>query len=227
MKKAPIRKYFHVSYVEEKFTEVFSRYVEDQKIIKKLFNNVLRAYSSNGRYYHDMHHIFHMVNLWEAYKQKLQDPDAIFMAIIYHDIVYSVIRKNNEENSAKYFIGKVMSHIKGLDVASTLRVSDGILATKHGEKSKLIWDNDSDIKFLLDFDLDILGTRHDSEYEYYRTGVRKEYSIYPLRLYKKGRKAVLESFLKRDSIYLTDDFRQDREKKARKNLQNEINTYLC
>jgi predicted metal-dependent HD superfamily phosphohydrolase len=56
--------------------------------------------------------------------------------------------------------------------------------------------------------------------------VRKEYEIYPDEQYNLGRKGVLESFIKRKKIFLTKEFKKY-EKRARKNLQDEINLYLC
>ena len=217
-------KFIHIKIVEEVFTQIVSKYVSNPKTVKKLFNQVVKAYSSPGRHYHDMNHIYGVVSMLYDHKHLLKDADAIFFAAIYHDIVYNPKRKDNEEKSLKYFIGKILPHLKKISKAS--KVSSAILATKHDEFSKTLWQDDKDIQYLLDFDLETLGTRHESTYEWYRKGVRKEYSMYPLKAYKAGRKAVLESFLKRKNIYLTEEFKKI-EKRARKNLKNEIKLYLC
>lgn len=224
MIKKSDKKWFHNQYVEQKFKEVFSKYITDEKIVNRLFRNVLNAYSKDDRHYHNMHHIFHMVSLWETHKNFLKDADVVFFAIIYHDIVYKPLRKDNESKSAVYFIDKIAPLVeKKLNV---IKVCEAITATKHNEESKKYWEADKDIQYLLDFDLDILGTRHQDTYEWYRKGVRKEYGIFPLKIYKAGRKSVLESFLKREKIYLTPEFKES-EKRARKNLKNEIKLYLC
>ena len=215
---------FHIIEVQYYFHNIFSKYTDEKNIIK-LFTEVVKSYSAKSRHYHNMHHIHTMCTAWDLFNSKLNNPDAIFMAIIYHDIVYSAIKSNNEEKSADYF-KKNVSTVLNLDSIFIKKVYDAILSTKHNDESKKYWEDDIDIQYLLDFDLHILGTRHESEYEWYKNGVRKEYKIYPDLIYKPGRKKVLESFLKRKKIYLTEDFKVN-EKKARKNLNNEIKMYLC
>ena len=226
MKKINHKKYFQITYIEEKFLEVLARYEVDLKISASLFKKVLKAYMQEGRYYHDINHICDLINLWDSYKHLLKDQDLIFLAIIYHDVIYNTVKKNSEEKSAEYFRKRVSPFIIRLSESEIDKVCETILATKHNETSKQYWEADKDIQYMLDYDLEILGTRHASTYELYRTGVRKEYKIYPLFIYKKGRKAVLESFLKRKEIYLTTEFKVN-EKRARKNLRNEIKNYLC
>lgn len=217
-----VSNYFHISFVQEKFHEVFSKYT-DEKTVVKLFADVFKLYSAKSRHYHDMNHIYSMCSSWDSFKHKLVNPDEIFMAIIYHDIIYSAIKSNNEEKSANYFY-KNVAPILNLESLRVLFIPTAIKATKHDGTHMEIYK--SDIEYLLDFDLHVLGTPHESEYEWYRKGVRKEYKIYPDCLYNPGRKKVLEGFLKRKKIYLTEDWKVS-EKKARKNLRNEIKLYLC
>ena len=172
-----------------------------------------------------MRHLYRMCKLWKQHSSKLEDKDAVFFAIIYHDIIYKPKRTDNEEMSLKYFIGKVLPHLKKLSKASSLQIANHILASKHDDFSKVLWKNNKDTQYLLDFDLEVLGTEHLDVYDWYKSGVRQEYKVYPDKLYKPGRKAVLESFLKKDKIYLTPEFKK-REKTARINLQNEINSYI-
>ena len=68
-----------------------------------------------------------------------------------------------------------------------------------------------------DIDLAILGQSPDL-FGAYDRGIREEYSWVPEDDYRKGRIAVLQSFLERKSIYSTDYFRSEYEEKARKNL---------
>ena len=215
----------YITYVEKLFIEVFSKYIKDDKKIKKLFKQVVNAYSGWNRHYHNMQHLYNVINSWNTHKHLLKDRDAVFIAAIYHDIIYRPIKKDNEDKSAAYFLNKVVPHLN-LHFEKISKIKDAIYCTKHTPDMREHWENDKDIQFLLDFDLEILGTQNESEYEWYRKGVRKEYRIFPLKLYKSGRKTVLESFLKREKIYLTEEFKKI-EKKARKNLQNEINNYLC
>src|SRR5258708_27992883 len=196
-------KHFHITYIKELFIEVVSKYISNPKTVQKLFQQVVKAYSAPGRHYHDMNHLYGVVSMWNDHKHLLKDADAIFFAAIYHDIIYNPKRADNEEKSKDFFIDKLIS-CATLGSEMLVKAARAILATKHNEESKQYWYDDKDIQYLLDFDLEILGTRHESTYEWYRKGVRKEYSTYPLKVYKAGRKAVLESFLKRKQIYLTE-----------------------
>lgn len=218
---------FQMVVVREIFVEMMTAVNNSGKnAICALFDEILKAYSAKNRHYHDYNHISYMLSFWAVNKSKLNDPEAIFWAIIFHDIVYKARRKDNEEKSADAWLVFANKHTN-LSGRIKDKVYNAILATKHNADSETIWIKDDDIKYLLDFDLEILGTRHESEYEWYRSGVRMEYKIYPDILYKPGRKKVLESFLARKKIYLTKDFQELSEKKARKNLRNEIKLYLC
>jgi predicted metal-dependent HD superfamily phosphohydrolase len=222
---------FQVQYLYTKFVEVFYKYVNNTEVIDKLYKDVYDKYNGRGRHYHNMTHIYRMVRNWSRLKKKLKNSDAVFMAIIYHDIVYKPRKSDNEEKSAEYFEKIAEAHLKKHLVAGVYYtlvddVKCAIVATKHNATSVIYWKDNSDIQYLLDFDLEILSASNANDYEWYRSGVRKEYRIYPNILYKPGRKKVLESFLTREKIYLTKDF-EERENTARKNLKKEINSYLC
>lgn len=216
---------FQVQYLYTKFVEVFYKYVNNTEVIDKLYKDVYDKYNGRGRHYHNMTHIYRMVRNWSRLKKKLKNSDAVFMAIIYHDIVYKPRKSDNEAQSAIYFDKIAKKHFD-ITEQTVSEVKNGILATKHDAGALVYWKDNSDIQYLLDFDLEILSASNADDYEWYRNGVRKEYRIYPNILYKPGRKKVLESFLSREKIYLTKDF-EERENTARKNLKKEINSYLC
>ena len=52
--------------------------------------------------------------------------------------------------------------------------------------------------------------------------MRKEYSVYPDFMYKKGRTEVLQQFLSMQSIFKTDHFYHLREEKAKENIHQEL-----
>ena len=91
-----------------------------------------------------------------------------------------------------------------------------IIATKsHSENSE------SDTNYFTDADLSILG-RTPTKYKTYCSNIRKEYSIYPDFLYKKGRKKVVNHFLSMKKIFKTDEFYNRYEEQAKLNLQQEL-----
>ncbi|GAB5525289.1 MAG: hypothetical protein Roseis2KO_31610 [Roseivirga sp.] len=80
-----------------------------------------------------------------------------------------------------------------------------------------------DTNYLTDIDLSVLGAAPEV-YQNYTVAIRKEYSIYPGFLYKRGRKKVLKHFLEMEHIFKTELFREKYEDRARKNLQAELNS---
>lgn len=210
-----------------KFIEVISRYTNDLNIADSLFKDIQKNYSAKNRHYHNMTHIYRMCNEWMRVRRILDNPDAVFFMIMYHDIIYKSRRVDNEQQSADYFIKDVAPKLNwNMTDEFVMDVNMGILVTKHDGMLDEVVKNNKDFQYLLDFDLEVLGANAPGVYEWYRKGVRKEYRIHPNILYKPGRKKVLESFLSREKIYLTKEF-EIKEKYARKNLLDEINLYLC
>ena len=134
--------------------------------------------------------------------------------LFYHDIIYQVFRKDNEEQSAA-FAKKVLADL-GVAPERVERCVRHIQATKQHH-----WSDDPDCNYLLDMDLGILGSERE-RYELYTQQIRKEYRIFPDLLYKPGRKKVIDHFLGLDSIYKTEYFRALFEKQARNNLKWEL-----
>ena len=74
---------------------------------------------------------------------------------------------------------------------------------------------------MVDVDLSILGQR-EAVFRHYEHQISREYGTVPPELFCKGRATILQSFLDRDSIYLTNYFRKKYEQQARLNLQASI-----
>ncbi len=138
------------------------------------------------------------------------DPNAIEMAIWFHDAVYDPKAKDNEEQSAE--MAKTVIQSAELSPAFSGKVADLILATKHNAPPK-----DGDAALLIDIDLSILGQPMD-KFSRYENAIRKEYDWVAADAFAKGRSAILKSFLERPAIYYTDFFREKYEAAARRNL---------
>jgi predicted metal-dependent HD superfamily phosphohydrolase len=67
----------------------------------------------------------------------------------------------------------------------------------------------------------VLG-KPEKEFDAYEVGIRKEYDWVPLADFCTGRSKILQSFINRPSIYLTEIFRDKYESAARKNLERSI-----
>lgn len=215
---------FEIQYVYKQFVKVMSKCIKKnhKEKIDELFEDVVKRYSAKGRHYHNMKHLFDVVYLLNVYQESIVCKEEIFLAAIYHDIIYNPKRTDNEIKSADFFLKKICPLLK-LDEDGSGYVYTAIFATTHKDVE---WITNKDIQLLLDIDLSILGTNDPEAYERYRVGVRKEYKMYSDEQYNEGRTNVLKSFIHKKKIYLTKEFKKT-EKKARKNLQNEINSYIC
>jgi len=171
-----------------------------------------KAYSKKSRYYHNLTHLKEMIESFEVYRNRLQNPNEILFSIFYHDFVYSASKKDNELKSAEYALS-VLSENSNLNKQF---VFDAICATQQHQQNAI-----EDINWLIDFDLKILAKDWD-HYKIYFEQIRKEYSIYPDFLYKPGRAKALKHFLENEFIFQTDEFRSLYEEKARQNIENEI-----
>ena len=146
----------------------------------------------------------------------IDDPDAVEIALWYHDAVYKTqLGSDSERESAELAIQRLSK----AGVAQSLidETACLILATKHQNTARF----EANDKYLVDIDLSILG-KPEPEFDEYELDIRDEYSWVPKADFKKGRSEILEGFLQREKIYSTGFFREKYEDQARNNLQRSI-----
>ena len=195
------------------FRESLARLAEDV-LIDKLWNEIKRSYSRPGRHYHNLTHLDNLVGELIPVKQEIQDWPTLIFSIAYHDSVYNVLKKDNEEKSATLACKRLTE--LGIPAAQKEKCKTQILATKTHLRS-----DDADTNLLTDADLSILGA-DPAIYRIYTAQIRKEYRYYPDFLYNPGRKKVLEHFLNMPVIYKTDYFAKKYEGPARVNITQEL-----
>lgn len=178
-----------------------------------LFSELESVYGHPGRYYHNLSHLNYLVAELKPYQNQFSCWDTIVFAIAYHDFVYDVARRDNEEKSAQVAEQRLQEIEFSND--ETKRCAQFILATQKHEPVQY------EIDLFTDADLAILGADKE-HYLNYAADIRKEYSIYPDLLYKPGRKKVLNHFLQMNRIYKSEEFFAMYERVARKNLQAEL-----
>ena len=182
-----------------------------------LWDEIKIHYSSPGRYYHTLEHIEKLLILFEEFKLKIKEQDAVQFAIWYHDIIYVRGRGDNENRSAE--LAEKRLRELNVDEGKIQIVAKLIEATK---THRLIDAADNfDGRFFLDADLSILGADWE-DYVEYTQQIRKEFSHVPEFAYSLGRSGVMKQFLNRERIYLTAEFYERFEKKARKNIEREL-----
>ena len=67
---------------EKLFYEVMGDFVKKPKQVEKLYLDVIKKYSSKGRFYHNIEHIYSMCDLWMQYKDKILRPSFVFFTVI-------------------------------------------------------------------------------------------------------------------------------------------------
>jgi predicted metal-dependent HD superfamily phosphohydrolase len=182
-------------------------------------DRLLQRYREPHRTYHTTAHILALLALLKVHGGAARDPDALKLAILYHDIVYDPRRADNEAASAEL----ARAELKALGVTTVLveRVAQLILATQHG--AHVTDATDTDLALLLDLDLSVLAAP-PSDYDSYASAIRHEYGHVPGLLYRLGRRRVLQKFLDADHVYLTPALAAAWEHQARANLVREITT---
>lgn len=177
------------------------------------YKDIVERYSEPQRRYHNLSHIDNCLAEFTTVSYLSLDPDTLELAIWYHDAVYEIGADNNEERSAA--LAQTVMEKLNLPADKIQRVKDIILATKHNAVPEYF-----DAKLMLDIDIANIGDA--AKFKETNKLVREEYFSVPENLFAIGRSNILESFLNRPRIYLTDYFYEKYEMCARENLQLSI-----
>jgi predicted metal-dependent HD superfamily phosphohydrolase len=181
-------------------------------------DRLLAAYNEPHRAYHTVAHIAALLALFDVHGGRARDPDALRLAILYHDAVYDPRRSDNEAVSADMAERDLTALGAGKELIE--RVVQLIRATQHGAHA--VDPADTDLALLLDLDLSVLAAS-PADYDAYAAAIRREYQHVPGLLYRPGRRRVLQAFLDAGQLYLTPSLRAQWEQPARANLAREIN----
>lgn len=177
-----------------------------------LMNQLVAAYSERHRHYHTLQHLRECLAHFDAAASLARRPAEVELALWFHDAVYDPLRDDNEERSADWARDSVLA--AGCTPELAERIALLVMATK----THVARDDDVDAALLLDIDLAILGAA-GARFDEYERQVRAEYAHVPQDAFDAGRARILQSFLERPRIYLTDAYRDALEAPARANLQ--------
>ncbi|CZR63146.1 uncharacterized protein PAC_13043 [Phialocephala subalpina] len=210
------------SSVEDDLRSVFAHLITslngDERTIEKWTASLIARYSEPQRKYHTTSHINSMLRCLSTSSSHSNNPTALKLFILFHDIVYDPQRHDNELQSIVVFetfadelsipqdMHKTVDRYIKATISHTIDPSD---------------EPDEDLKLCLDFDLEVLS-REEAEYRLYSSQIREEYRHFGEQEYAEGRVAVLEKFLGRERLFFTDEFYEKFEERARRNLQFEI-----
>ena len=208
-----------VSQLRSHWFDLLKQLQVDPNLGESIFTNLIKAYSSTARHYHNLHHLQHILNSLTEVRELIVNFPALQLCAWFHDCIYDPQAIDNEMESA-ITAERILSRLR-INFDTVRLVQQIILSTRKHEPFL----EETDNLIFLDVDLSILGTSPD-KYLAYSQAIRQEYGHLSDRDYQEGRKQVLTQFLARERIYYTDYFYQQLESTARKNLQTEINNLI-
>ena len=175
---------------------------------------LIRSWARWPRRYHNTPHLLACLRHFESVRERVRNPQAVALALWFHDAIYWPWSGHNEQRSADW-AQAFLSRMK-LDQALIDEVVALIMTTRHQAVPA-----PGDAQWVVDIDLAILGQRAEV-YRQFELDVRSEYRWIRWSRYTERRAAVLGGFLARERIYSTPWFGERLEAPARQNLQAAI-----
>jgi len=196
-----------------------SRCITDSATDRELmWHDIVTQYTNDNRRYHNL---THLLNCFIYGNHYLDFETAL--ALFFHDYIYEMGAKDNEERSAK--VWEEFAKKCNVDKDTTKTVTDMILATKHDGRAEHVEQQE-----LCDLDLITLGVPWN-EFRAYSIDIEMEYfaGASPTSLptnedrkkFYEGRIKWIDSMLAKEHIYYDGDFREKYEAQARENLKKE------
>src|SRR5215468_8669285 len=120
---------YDLGFLRAQWVSLASMYASAPSLIESLFNSLVEHYSEKDRAYHNLSHIQSLLSLSESLSDKIQNRDALYFAVWFHDVIYDTKRSDNEEKSAE-FAAEALASL-GVPEQTNAIVQEMILATKH------------------------------------------------------------------------------------------------
>lgn len=184
------------------------------RTVDETYNELIAAYTSPDRYYHDIRHIDEGLVLIDEARYLAANPDILEMAWWWHDETYKT-------KGAKAKLNELTSAAKSFEVLRDLGVPDkicaevliGIMPTLH-----TYIPTEHDHKLIVDIDLIRLAAPWP-DFERNSENIRREYDA-TAEEFEIGRTQFFRDFIKnRNYVFLTESFRIKYEKQARENIR--------
>jgi len=173
---------------------------------------VLQRYSEPHRRYHNCNHLADCLRILDSHIKEANDPLVVETALWFHDVIYIVGAKDNEERSAN--LARQLLDPLGVSAEFVNSVRAAILATKHQTAPPT-----GDARLVCDIDLSILGASPD-RYTLYAEAIFAESRLSP-DTFNPLRRAFLKAMLSRPRVFHTTIFRDEFEATARQNMSRE------
>jgi predicted metal-dependent HD superfamily phosphohydrolase len=181
--------------------------------VETVYARLAEFYGEPHRHYHTLDHIQHCLREFDRAEALMEDPDAVELALWFHDAIYRPGASDNERRSAELFEqwsdGRAEPKFRR-------RVGDLIMITTHRELP-----SQADERFIVDIDLSGFGRSWD-ECEQDGRRIRAEYAHLSDEDYYPSQLRFLWSLQNRPSFFFTNFFRQRYERVACENVRRII-----
>ncbi len=185
----------------------------DRALAEAVHARLVKLYEEPHRHYHTLDHVRHCLGEFDRAAALMDDPDAVEMALWFHDAVYRSGAVDNERRSADLF--RQWSETPA-DAAFLQRVDDLIMATTHRDQPAR-----RDERFIVDIDLSSFGLPWEA---FERDGhrIRAECADIGDEAYYPGQLRFLRSLQSRPTFFFTEFFQRRYEPIARDNIRRVI-----
>ena len=175
-----------------------------------VFDELDALYREPHRRYHTAAHVVHCLHCFDLAADRMDEPDAVEMALWFHDAIYDVPTDENEPRSAELFAARAGGRGEERFRSKVHRL---IMVTTHSGPPATL-----DESFIVDIDLSSFGLPWE-EFLRDSLAVREEFPHVPdAEFYPRQRKFV-ESLAARPAFYFTELFRDRHEARARENIE--------
>jgi predicted metal-dependent HD superfamily phosphohydrolase len=180
-----------------------------------VYEELTNLYNEPGRYYHEWNHLTNCLQQFDQASNLMQMPDALELALWFHDAVYLPSSTDNELQSAKLF--SIWGDIAFTPefVEKTCRL---IFITMHKSLPQNV-----DESYIADIDLSSFGFDWSTFWQD-TLNVRKEQAHLPDEIYHRSHARFLKMLLNRPYIFYTEFFRGRYEESARRNIERLLAT---
>ena len=192
-----------------RFESLWSRCIGDGS--EAVFDELEVLYGEPNRHYHSAGHIGHCLRQFDLAADRMDEPDAVEMALWFHDAVYDTPGTENELRSAELFAARAAGRGSERFRSDVHRF---IMATTHLDSSPATLDE----SFVVDIDLSGFGLPWE-EFLSDSRAVRAERMYIPDAEFYPRQKKFLESLVARPALYATVFFRERLEVRARRNIE--------
>ena len=178
-----------------------------------VFDELDALYREPHRRYHTPAHVEHCLRSFDLAADRMGEPDAVEMALWFHDAVYEVPTEKNELRSAELFAARAGGRGEERFRSKVRRL---IMATTHSEPPATL-----DESFIVDIDLSSFGLPWE-EFLRDSIAVREEFPHVPGAEFYPRQRKFLESLVSRPAFCFTEFFRDRHEARARENIERII-----